>query len=227
MILYFVRHGDPDYAKNILTPLGHKQAKYVAKFFESKKIDKIFSSDSNRAMETAKYTAKILHKKINILPWANESLAGKDFWDHKINNWIYVSDEYLDLFKKLKGNKNWFQNEKIKKTNFEKGCKRIQKSLKEWFKTLNIFYDEKKKIYVSKGKVPKRVILFAHGGMSVPTLSSILHINFPDYVLGFQMPGLCSISRVVINVDKKMNCQLLTYNELPYPKELNKFDIHE
>ena len=33
MILYIVRHGDPIYDPDSLTPLGHEQAKAVAKRF--------------------------------------------------------------------------------------------------------------------------------------------------------------------------------------------------
>ena len=66
MILYLVRHGDPIYDPDSLTPLGHEQAKAVAKRFALYGLDEVYASTSNRAIQTAKPTSELLKKEIGI-----------------------------------------------------------------------------------------------------------------------------------------------------------------
>ena len=53
MKIILVRHGDPDYEKDCLTELGHKQAKVVAQRLLKENIDEIYSSPLGRAKQTA------------------------------------------------------------------------------------------------------------------------------------------------------------------------------
>jgi probable phosphoglycerate mutase len=48
MILYYIRHGDPIYNPDSLTPRGHRQAEALAKRFGVYGLDRIFTSDSMR-----------------------------------------------------------------------------------------------------------------------------------------------------------------------------------
>lgn len=60
MKLILVRHGDPNYADDCLTPLGHLQARAAAERLAGEGIEKIYSSSCGRAVETAEYTARAL-----------------------------------------------------------------------------------------------------------------------------------------------------------------------
>ena len=64
MIFYYVRHGDPIYDPDSLTPLGKRQAEAVAKRLSVYGLDEIYASTSNRAILTATPTAEILKKEI-------------------------------------------------------------------------------------------------------------------------------------------------------------------
>ena len=75
MIFYYVRHGDPIYNPDSLTPLGELQADALAKRFSRYGVDEIFASSSNRARLTAEPTCKLLNKEMKILDWCNESYA--------------------------------------------------------------------------------------------------------------------------------------------------------
>ena len=57
MNLYIVRHGNPNYDLDCLTPLGHEQAEAAAEALEAIGIDEIYSSPMGRARETAKHLA--------------------------------------------------------------------------------------------------------------------------------------------------------------------------
>jgi len=73
--LIFVRHGQSvsnleqrftGQQETELTPLGHKQAEATARFLASYKIDKIYSSDLLRSMQTAEPTARI--QRLTVIP---------------------------------------------------------------------------------------------------------------------------------------------------------------
>ena len=60
MLLFFIRHGDPNYFPDQLTPLGHRQAEAVAKRLALYGLDEIYSSSAVRAKETAQpHSAKV------------------------------------------------------------------------------------------------------------------------------------------------------------------------
>ena len=79
MLFYYIRHGDPIYDPDGLTPLGFRQAESVAKRLALHGIDEIYASTSNRAIQTAMPTAEILKKDVKQLDFANESHAWHDF----------------------------------------------------------------------------------------------------------------------------------------------------
>lgn len=105
--VYFVRHGDKIHISDNqdmgiinsdpgLNNLGKKQATEVAKkFFKIKKeIDKIYSSDMNRAIETAEIIGRKIGKKpkiikgiseFNKIVWSNRFYHYK-FWKHYLKH---------------------------------------------------------------------------------------------------------------------------------------------
>jgi len=76
MLLYYVRHADPIYRPDSLTPLGERQAESVAKRLSKYQIDRVFSSSSVRAQETAKPLCEIMKVQIEqVYDWCHESKA--------------------------------------------------------------------------------------------------------------------------------------------------------
>lgn len=56
MLFFYIRHGDPIYNPNQLTPLGERQAEAVAKRLSLYSIDKIYSSPLQQS-----YTNRAAH----------------------------------------------------------------------------------------------------------------------------------------------------------------------
>ena len=101
MIIYYIRHGDPVYNPDSLTPLGLRQAEAVAKRLSLHGIDEIYSSPSNRAMQTAQPLSEILKKPVNTLDWCHESLAWNEFTvadSSGQRNWMFENDTVRDKF---------------------------------------------------------------------------------------------------------------------------------
>ncbi len=76
MLLYIIRHGDPDYEHNTITPFGHKEAKALARWFEKHQIrfDAIYTSPLGRAKDTASYTCQKQNITSSVLDWTEESM---------------------------------------------------------------------------------------------------------------------------------------------------------
>ncbi len=74
MLLYIIRHGDPDYEHNTITDFGHKEAKALAAWFEKKQIrfDAIYTSPLGRAIDTASYTCDAQGITPTVLTWTEE-----------------------------------------------------------------------------------------------------------------------------------------------------------
>lgn len=72
----FVGHGNVN-----LTEQGHQQAELTAKYLDSVKIDVIYSSDLDRAIQTAEHTAIRKNLPINKNPNLREIYAGD--WEFK------------------------------------------------------------------------------------------------------------------------------------------------
>lgn len=72
MLLYIIRHADPDYDNGTITPDGHLEAEALAALLEKQGLDNIYSSPLGRAVHTMEYTAKRLNKPYELLDWTQE-----------------------------------------------------------------------------------------------------------------------------------------------------------
>ncbi len=78
--IYLIRHANPDYSLEEslgdqfmpLSKYGVKQANWLANSLVKKEIDTIYSSELQRAKETAEHFAKLVNKKIKINQRLNE-----------------------------------------------------------------------------------------------------------------------------------------------------------
>lgn len=98
MILYIVRHGDPIYNTDSLTPKGLRQAEAVGKRLAVFGLDEIYASPLKRAQQTAAPAAEMLKKEIITKDFMSENLAFNDFRiKHSQMDWCWV---WVGLFEK-------------------------------------------------------------------------------------------------------------------------------
>ncbi len=192
MLLFYVRHGDPLYEPDSLTPLGVRQAEALAKRIALYGVDKIYSSTSNRALLTAKPTAEMLKKEVIPLDFANEKYAAEGFgiklegkWD-----WVQAHPKMLSLFAseeiRALGFK-WYEHPLIKQYGFDKGVERIYDEADRFL--LGFGYEHIR--YTGKYKTVKpndeRIALFAHAGFGLAFFSAVLDIPYPEFTAHFDM----------------------------------------
>ena len=76
MLIYFVRHGDPDYEHHCITPLGHLQAQACAERLVGRGITAVYSSTMPRAAQTAAYIGQALALPVTELDFIHEITTG-------------------------------------------------------------------------------------------------------------------------------------------------------
>lgn len=72
MRFHLIRHADPDYDRDTLTPAGHLEAAALARRMAACPLNFIYASPMPRAYLTAQYSADLLKLPIKEQPWAIE-----------------------------------------------------------------------------------------------------------------------------------------------------------
>ena len=190
MLLYFIRHGDPIYHPDSLTPLGEKQAETLSKRLTLHGLDRIFASSSNRAKQTAEPTAKLLNLPIEILDWANEGYAWRELTlkNEKGNprEWCFDDPEFSRFMNseevRILGDE-WYKHPAL--SQFEAGYRRIADATDSFLETLGYEHDRKTRTYRQVRPNHDRVAFFAHGGTGIAFLSHLLDQPFPSFTTHF------------------------------------------
>ncbi len=193
MLLYYVRHGDPIYVPDSLTPLGKRQAEAVGKRLAMHGIDEIYSSTSVRAYETAVPLSEMVKKDITQLDYFCESEAGKYFGVTKEDGnrtWCYyvpeikkqfISDEVRAL------GHNWYEYPEFSKYKFKEGVEFFNQKFDEFMLSLGYEHNRKTHTYKALEENNKNVAIFAHEGMGLAFLSSILDIPYAQLAAHYAM----------------------------------------
>lgn len=180
MVLYFVRHGEPDYKTDSLLPEGQRQAELVAERLKHAPISEIYSSPMGRAQETAKPLADALNLPVNIEPWAYE--LGDEFKYTNdegvrkrlstIPNAEYFSPEYRDikLDRVFDEMPRWTQEMKQRYRELSEGLDNLL--LRQGYRRTE---DDR---YLCETTEKKSVALFCHCGMQRVMLSHIFGIPY-------------------------------------------------
>lgn len=72
MKILIVRHGEPDYSIDSLTPKGWREAELLSDRMSRLDVDAFYVSPMGRARDTAKPTLEKMHRQAEILPWLAE-----------------------------------------------------------------------------------------------------------------------------------------------------------
>ena len=107
MRLYIIRHADPDYANNTITPAGHAEGRALAAYLQTLGVDEIYSSPLGRAIDTARYTADLLNQPIRIEPWLQEL---GELWIEDLQMVFWNYDSYLFRSNEILADLNHWRN---------------------------------------------------------------------------------------------------------------------
>ena len=201
--IIFVRHGDPDYGKDILTPLGHAQAEAVGKRLAKEKVARIFASPRGRAVQTAEHIAEQLRfakEDITILPFMTEISWGATEGEQlymKGHPW-YCVDRMIADGKSIIDT-SWREDDFFKRNKVMSSVALIGRELDAFLETMGL---QREGDYYRIGDLPNETILIAcHGGSSSVALAHIFNMPFP-FILNFIHPEMTATTVVFFEGEK-------------------------
>ena len=192
MLFFYVRHGDPIYDPDMLTPLGREQARAVAKRLALHGLDRIYASSSTRARQTAEPTCELLKKEMTVLDWANEAVAWQEYtmtladgrrtwgFQHPPTAALFRSREVRDM------GFDWHRHPALPES-FSQGDARVARETDAFFLSLGYRHDRERAGYEAIRPTNERVALFAHQGFGLAFLASVLDIPYPTFCTRFDM----------------------------------------
>lgn len=177
MILYLIRHGDPDYEHDCLTEYGKRQAEALARHLEKEGIQEIYSSPLGRARETASPLAERLHLPVTIEHWAKEmdlTVSSEDFSPRLCIN-IPTYRLRGEEFSKL--GFRWYDAELFQGTPAKEIALTIQNGADDFFRRQG--YIREGNLYRAEHPTDKSIALFCHGGIGLTLLAHLCGIPAP------------------------------------------------
>jgi len=183
MRIYIIRHGDPDYANDTLTPRGEKEARALAPYLEHERIDAIYASPLGRAQRTAEHTVNRLGIPIHTEHWTRElsarcvepdNLAAWNAHAHDVRNPDYLSNptqlEAADT---------------IPQPWLNETAAAIREASDAFLAKLG--YERDGGSYRVTAQNQKRIAVFCHGGFGPAWIGTLLDIPLPLMWTGFFM----------------------------------------
>ena len=188
MRIYLIRHGDPDYPNDSLTPTGRAEAQALAEHLAKAGIDDIYASPRGRARLTAQYTADHLAKMgislpVNIEPWTTELDGIRDMQRNR-SLWDFDAADLRapHILENLNG---WHQTAPLNNANLAAHIERIGRESDAFLARLG--YAREGALYRFTPPNRKRVALFAHLGFGLTWLAHLFHIPVPLMWAGFYL----------------------------------------
>lgn len=217
MLLYYIRHGDPIYDPDSLTPLGQEQAKAVSKRLALHGIDRIYTSASERAIQTA----QPLYPPCGSIPGKRRVSWYRDRSTPSVASplrQLYGGIQTPDPLYTIQGQQvpfssvdRWYDHPAFSNTRFREGMEFFGQQTDAFLGSLGYRRDEAVNCYQAVAPTEERVALFAHWGAGGAILSHILGIPYPQFSTHFTM-GHSSVTVVEFReVDGIVIPKALTY----------------
>ena len=189
MRLLIVRHADPDYAGNTITPAGHLEALALARRMAAIRPDRLYCSPLGRAIHTAQYTADALHLPLNIEGWTQELgtalSATPPNWGSqggRLMAWD-VPGEVIRAHDPLPTAGDWSAREPFTDPSFRAAFEELQKN-SDAFLARHGYVREDHRYRIAAANREK-IAVFCHGGFGLTWLAHLLDIPLTLVWSGF------------------------------------------
>ena len=201
MLLYYIRHGEPTYDPDCLTPNGERQAEAIARRLARYGVDKIYSSSSIRAQQTARPTAELTRREVVTLDWCHEDYAkaemmlpsngdptGSSPSGGGKRRWCFYIPEIVTMMNSREVralDDKWYDYPGFPPNRFKEGVLRVDREVDAWLDGLGYHHDREQRCFIPIAPTEERVALFAHHGFGMLFFSSVLDIPYPQFATRF------------------------------------------
>ena len=198
MELYIIRHAEPAYPADALTPQGHRDAQQLAEWLGRLAPSAVFSSSMQRAIETAQYTAKHVELPLQIEPWMQE-----------LESWV-ITQTPQDEFPAWGVSPPLIRSQDVLRRNwhtFPPFHARLQTHFQDLQKHSDAFLSRHGYVrcgsrYRAASAQPHRLAIFCHYGFGLSWLAHLLEIPLPLMWASFHLKP-SSVTTVVFENDRE------------------------
>lgn len=175
MKIMIVRHGDPDYARDTLTPKGWREAALLADYLENIPVTDYYCSPLGRARDTASLTLQRVGRTARICDWMQEFFhpvtdpdTGKPRipWDFMPGYWTEQPAFY--------DKDGWYRHPVMQTGDVEAAYKTVCQALDELLASYGYIRD--RGLYRTQAGNEDTVVIFCHMGIKLVMLSHLLGI---------------------------------------------------
>lgn len=177
MKLLIIRHGDPDYDRDSLTPQGEKEARCLAARLLKTKIDKIYVSPLGRAKKTARFYLDASGRKADaVCDWLQEfkGLSVRPDRDHIGICWDWLPQDWT-AFTPFYDKDHWFEHPVFKDTNVFDEYKLVTGSLDRLLADLG--YERDGMVYRAARPNNDTIAFFCHFAVEAVILSHLIGVS--------------------------------------------------
>ena len=180
MRIVFVRHGEPDYARDCLTATGREQARRAAQRLRGEGIEEIFASPLGRAAETAQIASETLGLPVQTLDFMREvtwgSTDGSELYAGG-HPWAIVNEmarQGMELNRPDWREAPWFRTNRVVEC-----VDSVEKGIDDWLAGFGYVREGAFYRHTGEEKEHRTVALVSHGGSSCAAMGHILGLPFP------------------------------------------------
>lgn len=178
MKLIFIRHGEPNYKDDTVTPQGRREAEALSPRVLSWRADKFYTSPLGRAQDTGKIALGKEADKLETLEWLREFHIEVDDPEtgEKRIPWDFMP-AYWTNFEELYDKRDWV-NAPVMQTG-EIAARRdfVEKGLDDLLASFG--YHRKDNYYITEEGNEKVLVFFCHLGVQFVALSHLLGVSAP------------------------------------------------
>lgn len=184
MKILFIRHGDPDYAKDYLTPKGFREAELLADRLENLDVRDFYCSTLGRARATAKVTLDRLGREATIYDWLQEFpgyVIDEETGQRRIP-WDFMPG-YWTRKPLLYDKDHWFEDSIMQTGDVKEVYQNITKNMDLLLEKYG--YIREGNYYRCEKGNTDTIVIFCHLGAQFAILSHLLGISAPLLWQGF------------------------------------------
>ncbi len=175
MRLYIIRHADPDYENNTITPTGHIEAQALAKRMAKVGLSRIYTSPLGRAQHTAQYTSDATGIEPVVLPWTAElSIVGITGMEGKQWAAWNLEGQVIRGEKVLPHHGNWHDQAELLHYDYRECYEQLKTDSDAFLDELG--YSRREGVYQMRENNEERIAIFCHAGFGVSWMAHLLEI---------------------------------------------------
>ena len=195
MKIIFVRHGHPNYDKDCLTELGHRQAEALAKRLKNEEFSRVYASSCGRAYETALHICEKkglpLTAKLDFMRELNWGpIDGTPDW--QIYSPWKLAEEMVEKQEALLSSE-WVERGGFSQSNVVAEVEKVAKHLDAFLAEFGCVREGK--YYRITKATDTTILLVSHGGSSSAAIAHLFNMTLPFVCNTFRwdLTGICEV----------------------------------